>query len=207
MKTKLFIDFDGTLFDTKCYKAKIFAVFLELGFSEEEIEKSYYDECQGYLYNPKRQAKRLDDIKHFNLDLAKQKLDALHNSVQECIFPDSEDFLKTINREKYEVVLLTLGDEEFQRSKFENSGLEKYFDKTLYPTIQKWDYLEDIVKENEKFIIIDDRGDTCAKISTGFVNVTAIEINRKTTALDPMEPKDEFGGIKVNNLDEANKYL
>jgi hypothetical protein len=206
-KTKLFIDFDGTLFDTTCFREKIFKVFLELGFDQQTVEKGYKDECQDYLYSPQEQAKRLKKIKEYDIDSALDGLRSIELNASECIYPNSAKFLENIDRKKYEVILLTLGDIKFQKAKYSNSGLNKYFDNAIFTTIQKWDYLIDFVRNDEKFILIDDRGNTCKNISEKFPNATAIEINRKTIAPDLLEPKDEFGGIKIINLMQAEKYL
>ncbi|OGD65790.1 hypothetical protein A2215_01070 [Candidatus Berkelbacteria bacterium RIFOXYA2_FULL_43_10] len=207
MKIKLFIDFDGTLFDTKCFKAKIFGVFLELGFSAEEIEKSYFEECRDYLYNPIDQAKNLCELREFDLESAIAKLREAESISFQCVYDDSLEFLENIDRQKYEVVLLTLGDIGFQKAKFDNSGLNKYFDDALFTKLQKWEYLKDVVGAGEKFILIDDRGDTCAKVAENFPDSKTLEINRRQSAPDPMEPKDDYRGIKIKNFDEAQKYL
>lgn len=207
MKIKLFIDFDGTLFDTACFKEKIFKVFLDLGFNLEEIEKSYYDECRDYLYNPKGQAKRLIKIREFDLEFATTQLHNAELYSSQCVYADSREFLEQIDREKYEVVLLTLGNIGFQKAKYDNSGLGKYFDDALFTKDQKWDFLENIITRDEKFILIDDRGDTCKAVSEKFSNAVTIEINRGKSVQDPMEPMDQFSGIKVKNLIESNRYL
>ena len=140
MKTKLFIDFDGTMFNTASFKDVMFDVFLKLGFNQTDIQNTYMAECMDYKYHVDRNLDRLMKIKDVDLADAKEKIRAMFHKVPDFLFEDTIEVLKSIDRDKYELNLLTFGDEDFQQNKVKSSRLEKHFDNVYYATSQKWDY-------------------------------------------------------------------
>ena len=44
-KTKIFIDFDGTIFNTELFRNRIFDVFEAAGFTDAQILREYKAEC------------------------------------------------------------------------------------------------------------------------------------------------------------------
>ncbi len=209
MKTKLFIDFDGTLFDTSGFKKEFFGIFRRAGYSDSDIQKTYATSCMDYSYSIKEHFDRLLKIKKINPKLTFSRIEHLFKETKKYIFDDSIDFLENIDREKYTVILFTLGNVNFQKNKFLSTGLKKYFDTIYYTPIQKWDYLEKekIVELNDYFIVIDDRGDTMEKISYKYKKALAIEINRRDKNSDIMEGESCYSGVKVKNFEQAEKYL
>jgi FMN phosphatase YigB (HAD superfamily) len=207
MKIKLFIDFDNTLFDARKLKAPLFEAIKSLGFSEPEILSSYKEASSDYNYSPIEHLKLLQKLQKFNMKNAISKVDKLYEKTPEYLFDDTEDFLKNIDRGKFEVDLLTLGDPDFQKKKVEACGAAKFFDKIYYCKDQKWIFLKTIVKLNEQFYIIDDRGDALFNILKDFKLCHTIEINRAAEPLDNMEQPAPYMGIKVKNFAEAMPYL
>lgn len=207
MKTKLFLDFDGTVFDTIAYGNLLWDVFVKAGFELDEIESTYKAECLDYKYSPEGHAERLAKLHEYNEVLALSRIERLYGKVKSLIFDDVSKFLGAIDRELYEVDLLSLGDIAFQKKKIKASGLVQYFDNTFVTEKQKWDYLPEIISENERFVIIDDRGDAMEKVSKEFRKAMAIEINRNGGQYDIMEQDNRFNGVKVKSLNQAIKYL
>ena len=207
MKTKLFIDFDGTMFDTASFKDVMFAVFLKLGFNKTDIDNTYMAECMDYKYHVDRNLDRLLKIKQIDEKEAREKVRGIFNKIPDHMFDDTIEVLKQIDKKKYELNLLTLGDEDFQRKKVDASYVGKYFDNIYFATDQKWNYLKDIVKENEYFIMVDDRGDTVEKVKKNFTKSLAIEINRPGKEQDLMEQENTFDGKEIKNLKQLLQYL
>lgn len=207
MKTKLFIDFDGTLFDTRHLKIELFNAFRSMGFAEDQIELTYKKACEDYIYSPIEQLQLLQNFKKCDIQEAIEKLEELYKKVPNYLFKDSVDFLKNLDREKYEVNLLTLGDEDFQKKKVDSSGITKYFDNIYYCRDQKWIFLKTLVDLEEKFFIIDDRGDALFKISKDFKNSIPIEINYSKKPIDIMEKPSSYDGLSIKNIVEATQYL
>lgn len=207
MKTKMFIDFDNTLFDTRKLKDELFGVFKSFGFSEAEISLTYKKACEDYIYSPSEHSDELYKIRQFDKKKAEFDLNDLYNNIPEYLFNDSIDFLKSLDRDKFEINLLTLGDLDFQKKKVDSSNISKYFDNIYYCKDQKWIFLKTLVEPSEKFYIIDDRGDALFEISKDFKLSSTIEISRAAKPLDNMEQPAPYEGIKVKNFAEAMPYL
>lgn len=209
MKTKLFLDFDGTIFNTKRFKEEIFSIFKRAGFNQSDIEKTYTTSCIDYCYSIDEHFARLLKIREINPRLTLARIESVFKNTQKYLYDDSIVFLENVDRNRYYVNLLTLGNTEFQKKKFLSTGIGKYFDQEYYTPIQKWDYFEkeSPVDRSEYFVIIDDRGDTLERISKKYKKSLAIEINREKNPTDPMEKDNGFKGIVVRNLKQAEKYL
>ena len=209
MKTKLFIDFDGTIFSTMAFRDKMFEICTMAGFDEEEIKNTYAAESLDYLYSANGQLERLQKIHSFDIEKAKLRMDKLIKTSKDFMFPDFEEFIHSVDREKYEIDLITLGEVEFQKAKVEASGIVKYFDNAYYCETQKWEYLDELVELNEKFIIIDDRADTLEKIGKKFKRSFPILMDRQQKDMDDpfLSQQEQYTGIKVKNLKQAGQYL
>ena len=207
MKIKLFIDLDQTLFDTPKFKEKMDALFALTGASREVIDQTFKEECEDYKYSVEDNLRRIRTVHEFDLEKILEMTGRLYEYGAECLYGDSIDFLEAIDREKYEVDLLTLGDLEFQKNKFVHLGIEKYFDNVYYCTEQKWDYLDTLVDLNEKFIIIDDRSDTMKRVAEKYEKAVAIHILRAGEIDDEFVPPVRFEGITIQDILPALKYL
>lgn len=207
MKTKLFIDFDGTLFNTEGFRNLIFEVFTKAGFEMDEIVATYQAECLDYKYDIDGQLERLAKIKSFDIELARKRLEKVYARVPDEIFADVKKGLESIDRDRYEVNLLTLGDIAFQKKKVECSGLLKYFDAKYYCENQKWLYLDERVNESERFVVMDDRGDALEKIAKKFKKSLCLQVARGAVDILDSVAGSHFSGIKVKTLTQALKYL
>ncbi|MCL5410372.1 MAG: HAD hydrolase-like protein [Patescibacteria group bacterium] len=207
MKTKIFIDFDNTLYDTRFLKKDLFEVLQSQGFSKEEVLAAYKKATSNYNYSPTNHLEELLKIKSFNTKATAAIIESLYLDAPEHLFKDSVSFLKSLDRKKFEVDLLTLGDTDFQKRKVEASGITKYFDNIYYCEEQKWIFLKTLVKPNERFYVIDDRGDALFEISKDFKLCYTIEINRTAEPLDSMEKPSPYSGVSVVNFKEAIPFL
>lgn len=209
VKTKIFIDFDGTIFNTLAFRDKMFEVFTMAGFSEEEIKNTYAAESLDYTYSPEGQFERLKKIHEFDVSRARLRMDKHINSSPAYLFDDFVPFIKNLNREEYEVDLITLGDIDFQKAKVINSGIVSSFDNVYYCDIQKDIFLSDIVDLNEKFIIVDNRADALEKIAKKYKRSFPIFIDRVQKDLDDpaLLNQVKFTGISVKSMKQAAQYL
>lgn len=209
MRTKLFIDFDGTLFDTEAFKEKMYDIFIKAGFEIDDIKATYNAECLDYNYSPIGQMERLEKVHSFDMTAANQRFTKLYKSCSQYLYSDSVEFLEIVDKEKYELDLFTLGDILFQKTKVDHSGIVKYFDNIYYTEIQKWEHLEKLVKQNEKFVIIDDRGDALLEIQKKYKQSLAVHIIRPTKDRDDpfIQQSSNFPGVNIKNIKQAQKYL
>jgi hypothetical protein len=204
MKIKLFIDFDKTLFDTNQIKERLVRIFGQFGFSQEEIEQTYLAETLDGKYSPEGQAKRLSNIRPFDLEVAEMKIKSIIFDSNKMLYFDSVQFLDNLDREKYEIDLLSYGDMKFQEKKIKHSGITDKFDNIYITNIEKQIYLKDIVENNENFFVLDDKIPNLEKISAEYSTAFMIYINR---SIDNISKDYHFKGARVRNLQQASQYL
>ena len=207
MKQKIFIDFDGTVFNTFAFKKDLFAIYKKAGYKEEEIEKTYWDECLDYKYSIEGNLKRLANIRKYDEGKIDPEVERVYAKVPSYLYKDTVPFLKKINHSKYEVNLLSLGDIGFQRLKVDHSGLEKYFDNIYITDKQKWDYLADFLPTESFFVFIDDRADTVENIGKKFPNSVPLRILRNDFDHDDPYIELDCKELQIGKLTEALKYF
>lgn len=204
MKIKLFIDFDKTLFDTGQVKQRLDRIFGQFGFSQDEIEQTYLAESLDGKFNPYGQIEKLAKIRQFNTQTAEMKTKSMIFDANSMLYSDSAPFIENIDKDKYEVNLLSFGDVQFQSKKVEHSGLADLFDNCYYTDIEKYKYLEDLVDKDEYFIVIDDREEALEKISAKFPKSFMILITRDANEI---AKSYRIKGARVRNLKQAEQYL
>lgn len=208
MKTKIFIDFDGTLFDTQILKKKLYNLCVGLGFSSDVITQSYRLECADGLFSPDGLVRRLAKIKKIDFQIAADNTKVLISESKKYLFDDSTDFLACLDRNKSEINLMTLGDLSFQRKKVENSGLSEYFDNIYYVDKDKWKIMDQYVEKDELFIFIDDREDTIYNVAQKYPSSVCLCIKRQDEDRDDPNHREARGEIiKIKNLDQALVYI
>ncbi|MFA7254324.1 MAG: HAD family hydrolase [Patescibacteria group bacterium] len=207
MRTKIFIDFDGTLYNTSKAKGDLFLIFEKAGFSRDEILSAYQAECLDYKFSPPRFMDRLGRIRKYNISLAKARIDNLITSASKYLYEDTIPFLEKLDREKYEVNLITMGNKDFQKLKVESSGITKFFENSYYTDEQKWLYFPKIISGDEKFIFIDDRSDTVYNVGKIFPRAMALTIDRKDEDRDDTARAVHMKTLSIKNFNQASLYL
>ncbi|MEK9156124.1 MAG: hypothetical protein AAB360_02355 [Patescibacteria group bacterium] len=207
MRTKIFIDFDGTIFDTTKFRIGLFDICRQAGFSQEEIDAAYKESNLDYKFSPKKHLGSLGRFHEYDRPAAERRLAKLYQQTPGMVFSDALVFLERLDRNRHSTTLFSLGDVEFQSRKAESCGIGKYFDEVYYTEKQKWEVMEDLVAPDEKFIFVDDRGDTVYEISKRFRHSFALEINRFSHPTDPNEPTKSYNNIKIRDFYQLEKYL
>lgn len=208
MKTKFFIDFDGTVFETKNFKEELFKLFEKNGFSQDEVLQGYKAECMDYKFSLESWMDRLTKIREYDIENAHKKINTLFDGISKLVFDDFVPFMHNIDRAKYEIDLLTLGDFGFQSRKVENSGVIKYFDNVYYTEEQKWDSLKKFVDIDEVFVLIDDRSDTIHEVGKIYKNAILLEMNRRHPDCDdPVLCKKDYDNTEIRSFAEVFDYL
>ena len=205
--TKLFIDFDGVLFNARRFKADLLSEIAKCGFTMEEVGDAYVAECLDGKYLPKDHLDRLAKIHKFNMNLAEARVESVVVKAEKYLFDDARESLEKIAKLKYDRCLITLGHKEFQPRKVKITKIDELFQHTYYTSKPKVGYLSEIIKKKEKFIIVDDRGDTLEEVAKKFPQALAIEMRREQDAHDPAERPSHFSGPKVTNLSQLIEIL
>lgn len=122
---KIYIDFDGTVFNTDKYSEDFMKIFNEYGINKllfEQAKKILFDDEK--LFN----ISEIVDffIDEYNVDSSlKIKIDKLLNDLY--VYSDVVDCLNILTNYGYELYLLTYGNDTFQRIKINASNLSRFF--------------------------------------------------------------------------------
>ena len=116
---KIYIDFDGTLFDSTKHYQEYINIFKKHNIDiESYFNKEYQKEKNFDILSKKL-------IKEYNLNPSiYDELDKIYT--EELIFKDVIPFLEE-NYNKYDLILLTLGNINYQQKKINKTNISKYF--------------------------------------------------------------------------------
>ena len=119
---KLYIDFDGTLFDnSKLYKQFI-SIFKKYNISEKDINKLMKEKYQKHKCFD---ILAKDLIDKYNLDISiLNEIDNLYS--KDLIYSDVIPFLEKYYQ-NHELILLTIGNISYQQKKINSVDIDKYF--------------------------------------------------------------------------------
>ena len=116
---KIYIDFDGTLFDSSQYYSNYTNIFKKHNININEILNKTYEKDKNFDTISKKL------IKEYNLNQnIYEELNTMYK--KNYIFKDVIPFLEKYSQ-KYELILLTLGNINYQKKKIKNSKISKYF--------------------------------------------------------------------------------
>lgn len=148
MKTKIYLDFDSTLFNSDQYDSDLLAIC-----KLYRIDESQFNDIKNQLFK-----KNTDfDIDEFINYLIKKEyvdksilvhIELLKN--RNFIYEDTIFFLDNL-KDKYDLILLTRGQEKNQQDKIRASRLEKYFSKIIITSNDK-SKLDNVDYQNSIFI-------------------------------------------------------
>ncbi|HLN18696.1 MAG TPA: hypothetical protein VK255_00825 [Patescibacteria group bacterium] len=211
---KIFIDFDDVIFNAKRFKKDLIGVFSKNGITRQEFDNSYYTfqkkaQMEGRYYDPKNQIKVLK--KRFKIDNKKleKDLDVFLSDMKKYVFPDVYGFLS--NFPKNDLFLITYGHVRFQKKKIRNSGINKFFRRTLVSKDNKINIvLESCRKysfspEREDILLIDDRPEQIEKTEA---------IRKKIRTFRMCRPEGRYSDLlcidkdwEVKDLKEVQKII
>lgn len=183
---KIYIDFDGTLYNTDSFYKDFLDINLKYGISKEEIELIKNNIFKNSLFN----IDVLSDyiIKKYNLrNNYKEEVNKLFNL--KYVFDDIIYCLEKL-KDKYELIILTYGDYNYQNKKIEGSNLKKYF-KDIIITNNKSN-VSNIDYKNS--IFIDNNPNEIKK----FIDVNAFKVIRIRRDID------KYSVIDIEN--DVNEY-
>lgn len=198
---KIYIDFDGTLYNTN----KLNQNFINI-FNKYNIDTEYIKKLMNNYKNYDLLANKI--IKDNNIDNSiYSDLSNLYSN--DLVFKDVIPFLEKYYK-KYQLILLTLGNKEYQEKKINSSNLKKYFKDIIITDKNKSklniDYTNAIFIDNNpnelkkfynsnatKLIRIKRNEDKYSKINLNIINIPEFE-NFKD--LDNSNYLKKFGVIK-----------
>lgn len=139
MATIIF-DFDDTLFKTHNLKKTIFTKMESLGIPSEIIKNTYEISKKKFThYTPDNHIRTINDTGFFNIkekqaseinaiDFTSHKIDDVYNTL-------------LVLSQKHHLILLTIGDKDFQKLKIHKSGLHSLFHEIHIINDKKEDFI------------------------------------------------------------------
>lgn len=207
--SRIFVDLDDTLYNTRKLKDDIYKIFEPTGISKEDFILAY------------RQAAELSMLGYYNYTFPKQvsvvrargfdvnedklvpKLDNL--LAQNYVLPGAENFLISLKNICTKLVLLTAGNIEFQAKKIEASNIKSYFDEVVQIEGGKDLVLAPFMKAKENILFINDNLDENKMIKNKYPTLTVFSMLNLSywTEDDYLESKIPY----FKNFEEIKKYL
>lgn len=162
---KIVFDLDYTLLDTAKFKEALAEAVTAQGVSRDRYEETYKAvvrrEGKVYDYDPDAHLEALKD--DFDgeraMNEARRGIAAVLAGTEKYLYPGAVELLRELRRQGAELVLMTLGNEKWQRAKVENSGLGGMFDEVLATEKKKVDTVREIGRAGDKIIIVNDNGE------------------------------------------------
>lgn len=206
------IDFDDTLFNTRpgFRAARIFAL-KQLGVLEELYDKTYLEARNSLT------GELIYDNKHHAMVLAKygfnetEVLLALNKTcepteLERHLFPDARFFLESLKKFNEPLVLLSLGQEEYQYLKVKNLGIARYFDRIFFVSYAKEKIFDEIIKNvSDKDIwFINDKINETQTIIAKYPFIKAVLKHSLAGTLDRYK---ESGLSNFSTLTEIYNYV
>ena len=150
MKDKLYIDFDGTLYDSNSLYNGFLKICNDYGICDNKIQMAEKTLFNGdYLFDLRILAKYL--MKKYKLPV-KMLFDVSKLLSNDNLYDDVIEGLKKLEKiRKYEIILLSYGNKKYQKKKIQLSHITKYFDDIIITDKSKLN-LENVDYENGVFI-------------------------------------------------------
>ena len=134
---KAYVDFDRTLFDCDKFLGDLYALI-----NKYKITKDVFKECQS-------QCKKKGFNPYIILELVKEKydfdnqlfseIDNLMTKTKDYLYSDTIDFLEYLKKLNYEIIILTKGNDDYQKDKIENAKINNYYNKLIVTMKHKGD--------------------------------------------------------------------
>lgn len=206
----LVIDFDYTLFDAKEFEKKLFNSLADLSISADLFQSTYTETVNRhpdrYDYDIYYQLKLISQARNIDIELAARKIKICIIGCREYLYSDSVSFLEKIRPIASRLILITHGNEEWQRRKVVGCQLEKYFDQIIFSLKSKVDIFSELflTGEQEAVFLVNDKPTENTKIKNIFPVIKVIRIKRPGAKYIKLPGIADFAG---SNLGEVYSYL
>lgn len=158
---KIFIDFDGVIFDAEKFKKTLARICRDHGISRKDFLHTYEAlKKEGGVYTVVRHVRAL--AKHTGATMRKKELhaaiDRYMSDLRQYVFKDALRFFDRMRA--HELYLLSFGDPAFQKQKIHGSGVKYYFKRVIVTRGNKGKEISALRTKkgvsNERIVFIDD---------------------------------------------------
>lgn len=174
------IDFDDTLLDTQALKLALIAALTAVGVSQEDIDWSYktaHNTSDGhYTYSHGRRAEVLAE-RGYDQTQVLMALEAVTApaSVRQYLLPGALELLEGLQALGHQLVLLSLGDPDFQKLKVVGAGIGEYFAEQYLISSDKKSVIAGLMKNPESsHWFINDKIDESLDLAQAFPELKII---------------------------------
>jgi len=155
-----FVDFDKTIFDCDKFEKDMWAIFERHGVGLEDYSATYkksLNTVSSDLFDYSF-LEHVDFLKELDYDLDDSVVAELVSLLDKnnYLFPDTEEFLQFLRENTKTMILLTAGDEDFQKTKIEKTKLGQWFDDVQVVLGHKEDFLADRIKPDNSIFFVND---------------------------------------------------
>jgi len=204
---KLIFDFDHTLFSAKRLYFAIEEAFLKFGVEENLFQETFEkSKGNGRDYKPYRQFELIVKANpKISIKKLKKAFKKVLNKTPKFLYLDTILFLRKWQN-KADFILLSYGEDKFQRGKIKASKIGKYFRKIIITKyIEKSEPFKKVPLFREKggIIFIEDNPKALSEVKKNFPNVVTVRINRgegKYTK-EPNNPQIDFSIKNLKGLE------
>jgi FMN phosphatase YigB (HAD superfamily) len=200
---KIFLDFDGVIFNTELFKKRLAAIFPRNGVSQKDFKASYRRIKKKELsYSPFNHIKYLANNKEIDSKKISSDLRKLLINLKPFVFDEAKKFLKRFS--KNDLYLISYGDLDFQRKKIRNSQISNFFKRIVITDADKGKIIKNIAKKDkfkkeEAVIFIDDKAKHIKEARQR--NVITFQITR------PGQQRLRAADFNARNLKAVEKFI
>lgn len=162
------LDLDYTLLDTAKFKDALAAAFARRGADRESFDRAYIRTIEAekplYDYDVDRHIELLTEESSRDADGLKREAEKILDDTAAYLYPGAREFLECLRDSGARLVLLTLGNESWQRAKVGHSGLADLFDEVVTVGAEKESVIGDITRGRTQVAVINDNADEILKM-------------------------------------------
>ncbi|MBT3817143.1 MAG: HAD family hydrolase [Candidatus Magasanikbacteria bacterium] len=202
-------DFDDTLFNTQAFKHARLQVLKKIGVSEELYKETYVkarnDADGDFVYSDKRHA-QMCALHGIDEEKAYEALHSVTKRVKDFLFEDAIDVLGQVKKLGKPMILLSLGDPDYQEVKVKGSGIHDYFDRVFMVKRSKENVIKELLdshKKQEPVWFINDKIEETQDIVSQFPQ---LQVVLKVSKSYPIELYKISGLPYVQTLKEFLSY-
>ncbi len=173
------LDLDYTLLDTVRFKEALVQTLMTCGPTRQQIDAAYSDVVKRpgvvYDYDPDLQLELLGDAVTCSRAEARRRLGEVAERTGDFLYPGAAVFLQRLKDMGAKLVLLTLGNEQWQSEKVRRSSLGRYFDRVVASAGEKKDVIAALSDPAGKTFVVNDNPEetlAMAKNAPDFIYLT-----------------------------------
>lgn len=203
--TKIFIDFDQTLFDSAAMLTIWAKKLADKGVDPAVVLRVFRDNLK------QRKALSLDgilddfakEIPHFPRQRAKVAALSMFGQLKDFVYPDVWPFLDKAR--EFDLNIISAGERTLQTMRIKAAGLAKYFNEIICTIETKESVLKPIAARREKIILIDDNALVIDAMEKAAPTVVTVWLNRPNGILSDQKP--QHNDFTVNDFGRFWKLL